>query len=183
MMDWIGHHGDIAQWGLNTDLSGPVFFEGWGSDDREGIYDTPKQYRIECEYANGIKMTVANSGKDIRMGTKWIGENGQWVWVDRGRFDASTRLLRENKLEAGEISLPSPGHHRQFIDCVKSRATTYTPAEVAHRSASIGHLCRVAMETHRKIEWDPVSEQIKGDAAANRLLQRPLREPWTIDGV
>ena len=183
LMDWIGHHGDIAQWGLDTDLSGPVFFEGTASDDREGIYDTPKSYRIECEYANGVKMTVANAGNDISMGTKWIGENGQWVWVNRGRFNASTRLLRENKLEAGEIRLASPGHHREFIDCVKSRATTLTPAEVAHRSASIGHLCRVAIETHRKIAWDPVAERIKGDDAANRLLQRPLREPWTIDGV
>ena len=59
-MDWIGHHGDIAQWGLGTDLSGPVTFEGSAPDDREGIYDTPKSYKIECEYANGVKMTVAN---------------------------------------------------------------------------------------------------------------------------
>ena len=51
LMDWVGHHGDIAQWGLGTDLSGPVSFEGSAPDDREGIYDTPKSYKIECEYA------------------------------------------------------------------------------------------------------------------------------------
>lgn len=181
LMDWIGHHGDIAQWGLGTDLSGPVLYKGSAPDDREGIYDTPKSYRIECEYANGVKMTVANAGNGgIRSGTKWIGESGEWVWVDRGRFDASSRSLRECRLEAGEIRLSSPGHQREFIDCVKTRAVTLTPAEVAHRSASIGHLCRVAIATGRKISWNPSTERIIGDDAADRLLQRPLREPWKL---
>ena len=180
IMDWIGHHGDIAQWGLGTDLSGPVSFEGSAPNDREGIYDTPKSYKIECEYANGIKMTVANDGNGVRMGTKWIGENGEWVWVNRGQFDASSRALREGRIEAGEIRLRSPGHHRQFIDCVKNRAVTLTPAEIAHRSASLGHLCRVAIATGRKIAWDPVAERIVGDAAADRLLERPLRAPWKL---
>ena len=180
IMDWIGHHGDIAQWGLGTDLSGPVSFEGSAPNDREGIYDTPKSYKIECEYANGIKMTVANDGNGVKMGTKWIGENGEWVWVNRGHFDASSRALREGRIEAGEIRLRSPGHQRQFIDCVKNRAVTLTPAEIAHRSASIGHLCRVAIATKRKITWDPVAERIVGDAAADRLLERPLREPWKL---
>ena len=180
LMDWIGHHGDIAQWGLGTDLSGPVKFEGSAPDDREGIYDTPKSYKIECEYANGVKMTVANDGNGVKMGTKWIGENGEWVWVNRGHFDASTRALRESRIEAGEIRLKSPGHQREFIDCVKSRAATLTPAEIAHRSASIGHLCRAAIATGRKIVWDPATERIVGDAAADRLLERPLRAPWKL---
>ena len=180
LMDWVGHHGDIAQWGLGTDLSGPVTFEGSAPDDREGIYDTPKSYKIECEYANGVKMTVANDGNGVKMGTKWIGENGEWVWVNRGQFDASSRALRGSRIEAGEIRLKSPGHQREFIDCVKSRAATLTPAEIAHRSASIGHLCRAAIATGRKIAWDPVAERIVGDAAADRLLERPLREPWKL---
>ena len=180
LMDWIGHHGDIAQWGLGTDLSGPVKFEGSAPDDREGIYDTPKSYKIECEYANGVKMTVANDGNGVKMGTKWIGENGEWVWVNRGHFDASTRALRESRIEAGEIRLKSPGHQREFIDCVKSRAATLTPAEIAHRSASIGHLCRAAIAAGRKLAWDPVAERIVGDAAADRLLERPLRAPWKL---
>ena len=180
LMDWIGHHGDIAQWGLGTDLSGPVSFEGSAPDDREGIYDTPKSYKIECEYANGVKMTVANDGNGVKMGTKWIGENGEWVWVNRGQFDASSRALRGSRIEAGEIRLKSPGHQREFIDCVKSRAATLTPAEIAHRSASIGHLCRAAIAMGRKIAWDPAKERIVGDAAADRLLERPLRAPWKL---
>ncbi|MBO4287248.1 MAG: Gfo/Idh/MocA family oxidoreductase [Kiritimatiellae bacterium] len=180
LMDWIGHHGDIAQWGLGTDLTGPVSFEGYGEEYRKGIFDTPQRYRVECEYANGVKMTVAGGVNEIRGGTKWIGENGEWVWVNRGQFEASSRVVRESRIEAGEIRLKSPGHHRQFIDCVKNRDITLTPAEIAHRSASIGHLCRVAIDTHRKIKWDPATERIIGDAAAEPLLQRPIRAPWKL---
>ena len=48
MMDWIGHHADIAQWGLGRDLTGPVSFEGYAPVETEGIYDSPKTYRYTC---------------------------------------------------------------------------------------------------------------------------------------
>lgn len=179
LMDWIGHHGDIAQWGLGTDRTGPVLFEGTAPYDREGIYDTPKSYRIECEYANGVKLTVADNHQ-VRDGATWYGENGEWVWVTRGRWDASTPALKNARIEAGEIRFKSPGHQRQFIDCVKSRKTTLTPAEVAHRSASIGHLCQIALKTRRKIRWNPDTETIVDDAEASRLLGRAPRGPWAL---
>ena len=179
LMDWIGHHGDIAQWGLGCDRSGPVSFEGSCPDDREGIYDSPKSYRIECEYANGIKMLVAD-GTYVRGGTKWIGENGDWVWVDRGRLEASKPEIKNARLEAGELRLKSPGHVRNFLDGIKNRTQAIAPAEVAHRSASIGHLCQIALKTHRKIRWNPDTETIIGDAEATKLLGRTPRGPWAL---
>ena len=179
MMDWIGHHADIAQWGLDRDTSGPVTFEGYAPFEVDGICDSPKTYRFSCRYADGVEMTVADS-RQVKSGTTWYGENGEWVWVDRGRFDASTPEIRDSRIEPGELRLHSPGHHRNFIDCVKSRATTLTPAEVAHRSASIGHLGQIAMLTGRKIKWDPVREQILGDVSAEALLGRTPRGPWSL---
>jgi len=179
LLDWIGHHGDIAQWGLGTDLSGPVSFAGSAPDDREGIYDTPKTYRIECGYADGVKMVVADDTQ-VRRGTKWIGEKGDWVWVDRRHFDASSPALRGSRIEAGELRLKSPGHGRNFIDCVKNRAVTLAPAEVAHRSASIGHLCYASIKAGHPLTWDPATERIVNDPAAERFLTRPLRKPWHV---
>ena len=179
MMDWIGHHADIAQWGLNRDTSGPVSIEGYAPFESDGIYDSPKTYRYTCRYDDGIELTVADSSQ-ISMGAKWHGESGEWVYVNRGRFDASTPKIRDSKIEAGELRLGSPGHHRNFIDCVKTRATTLTPAEVAHRSARIGHLGQIAMLTGRKIAWDPSKEQILNDPAAAALLGRTPRGPWAL---
>ena len=179
LMDWVGHHGDIAQWGLGTDLTGPVSFKGEGFYDNDPYFDTPVRYRVDCEYANGVKMVVGDP-TNVRGGTTWYGENGEWVWVNRGRWDASTPALKNARIEAGELRFRSPGHQREFIDSVKSRKTTLTPAEVAHRSASVGHLCQIAIKTRRKIRWNPETETIVDDAEASRLLGRAPRGPWAM---
>ncbi len=179
MMDWIGHHGDIAQWGIDRDLSGPTEFEGYAPFEPEGIYDSPKSYRCRCRYADGVEMIVADN-QQVRSGAKWYGANGDWIWVDRGRYEASSQTIFNSRIEANELRLRSPGHQREFIDCVKARDTTLTPVEVAHRSASIGHLCQIAFLTGRKIKWNPEKEEIIGDAAAASLLGRAPRSPWTL---
>ena len=59
LMDWIGHHGDIAQWGLGTEHTGPVEVSPIYADfPKTGIWDAATRYRIECTYANGVKMIV-----------------------------------------------------------------------------------------------------------------------------
>jgi hypothetical protein len=74
----------------------------------------------------------------------------------------------------------SPGHMRNFIDCVKSRKPTITPVETAHHSAIPGHLGLISMLVGRKIRWDPVKERILDDPEASKLLTRPYRPPWKL---
>lgn len=179
LMDWIGHHGDIAQWGLGTETTGPVEFNPIYADfPQTGIWDAATRYRIECTYASGVKLIVQNAEGPLRMGAKWIGADG-WVWVDRGGFDTEPKSLMRNESGANEVRLyRSTNHIGNFIDCVVSRRPTITPAEVAHRSASIGHLCVIAISLGRRIRWNPDSEQILDDPAASALLGRAQREPW-----
>ncbi len=74
----------------------------------------------------------------------------------------------------------SDNHHRNFIDCVKSRQPTITPVETAHHSAIPGHLGLISMLVGRKIKWDARKEVIVGDAEASKLLTRPYRSPWKM---
>ncbi|MEP6756859.1 MAG: Gfo/Idh/MocA family oxidoreductase [Chthonomonadales bacterium] len=182
MMDWIGHHLDIAHWGMDTDNTGPIEIEGQGNYPDTGIWDAATTYHFICKYRNGVELHVANGGNaGIRGGTKWIGENGNWVWVDRGGFDANPKSLLAEKIGPDEHQLfRSPGHHRNFLDCVKSRQTTLAPAETAHRSASVGHLGQIAMQLGRKLHWNPDNETFAGDPAATRMLSTPMRSPWHV---
>jgi predicted dehydrogenase len=182
MMDWIGHHGDIAQWGNGTEYTGPVEVEPVNAQwPKEGLWNAPMSYKFICTFADGVKMTIANDRQVSRgMGAKWIGDKG-WVWVDRGGFDAEPRTLLKDTIRPDEINLyRSPGHHRNFLDCVKSRRLTITPAEVAHRSASLGHLGLISLQVGRKIKWNPETEEIAGDPTAASMLGRAKREPWNI---
>ena len=74
----------------------------------------------------------------------------------------------------------SPGHHRDFLNCVKSRKTTITPCEVAHRSATPGHLGQIAMLLGRKIRFNPDTEEILDDPTAASLLGKAMRSPWHL---
>ena len=96
LLDWIGHHGDIAHWGLGFDLTGPSEVEGHGEfPPANAVWNTATKYNVECKYRKevtgypvDVTMTIAGGSPAISMGTKWIGTDG-WVWVDRGGFDAS----------------------------------------------------------------------------------------------
>jgi predicted dehydrogenase len=180
LMDWVGHHVDIAHWGLGFDYAGPYEIEGHGEYPRDGLWNTAIRYRLTAKYPKDITVIIAGGHSEIRSGTKWIGEDG-WVWVDRGAIDAQPRELLKERIGPDEIRLfRSPGHWRNFLDCVKSRRTTLTPCEVAHRSATPGHLGQIAMLLGRKIRFNPETEEIVGDATATRMLGRPMRSPWHL---
>ncbi len=186
LMDWVGHHVDIAHWGLGLDYTGPVEIDGVGEYPKTGLWNSANRYRINTRYANGIKMTIAGGHDDIRSGTKWIGEDG-WIWVNRGGIDSHPISLLRERFNPGEIHLlrvgnpiDHEGHTRNFLDCVKSRSTTLAPSEVAHRSATPGHLGQIAMLLGRKIRFNPETEEIIRDPTASRMLGNFMRSPWHV---
>jgi predicted dehydrogenase len=186
LLDWVGHHCDIAHWGCDFDNSGPLELEGKGDfPPVDAVWNTCTKYRIELKYPRDIAMTIAGGYPDIRSGTKWIGTEG-WVWVDRGHFEASNEEWRDYRRlpeELRKVKLPiSDNHHRNFLDSVKSRKPTITPVETAHHSVIPGHLGLISMLVGRKLKWDAQTEQIIGDADASKLLSRPYRAPWQIAG-
>src|SRR6266496_6515834 len=146
LLDWIGHHGDIAHWGLDFDNTGPLTVAGKGEfPPEDAVWNTCAKYRITLEYPKNITMTIAGGHADIHSGTKWIGTDG-WVWVDREKFDASNVDWFSESSEKRKIQLyHSDDHHRNFLDCVKSRKLTITPVETAHHSAIPGHLSLISM--------------------------------------
>ena len=183
LLDWIGHHGDIAHWGLDCDQTGgPLEVEAVGEfPPKNAIWNTSGKYRITSKYPNDVTMIIAGGHGDIRSGTKWIGTDG-WVWVDRGGYDASdVDWFRQIPEDKHKVKLyRSDNHQANFIECVKSRKPTITPVETAHHSAIPGHLGLIALLVGRKIKWDSANEVIVDDPEASKLLSRPYRGPWNL---
>jgi len=181
LLDWIGHHCDIAHWGMDADNSGPLEVEGKGEfPPKDAVWNTCTKYYITCKYPKDITMIIAGGYREIRGGTKWIGTDG-WVWVDRGGFDATNLDWFANLPDSATVRLyKSDNHQANFIECVKSRKPTITPVETAHHSAIPGHLGLIAMLVERKIKWDSKKEKILGDSDATKLMTRPYRSPWKL---
>ncbi len=200
LMDWIGHHGDIAHWGLGFDLTGPSEIEGQGDfPPANAIWNTSTKYRVETKYdrrvtgyAEDVTMIIAGGHSDIESGTKWIGTEG-WVHVDRADdnkktmpsgFDASNASWKQYKNLPDELAkvklYVSNNHQRNFLDCVKSRKPTITPVQTAHHSTIPGHLGLISMLVGRKLRWDVKHQKIIDDPAATELLSRAYRAPWRL---
>jgi predicted dehydrogenase len=163
--DMGAHHFDIAQWALDMDNSGPVKIEPPEGKATSGLKFT---------YANGIEMFHGGPTDCLFEGT-----DGK-VFVSRGEIHTEPAAIRDQPLGDKAFHVyPSNNHHRNWIECVRSRKQTICPAEVGHRSATICHLGNIGYRLRKPLTWDAVKERFAEDDA-NALLYREPRKMWKI---
>ncbi len=187
--NWGVHHLDIAQWGNNTELSGPVEIQGTADFPKGMLTDCCVSWQVENRYANGvtlIHMDDATSKKHPLQkgghghGVMFIGSEG-WVHVDRQKVDASPASLLKTKTGANEINLfKSDNHGVNFIEAAKGRTKPAAPIDISVRTDTLCNLQLIAATLGRKLRWDPEKEQFLNDNEANALLDRPMRAPWKV---
>jgi predicted dehydrogenase len=74
---------------------------------------------------------------------------------------------------------PAVRHHMQdFLEAIDSRGRPVADIEEGHISTASCILANVAMKLGRTITWDAKAQRVVHDEEANRLLQRPYRNPW-----
>ena len=187
---WGAHPLDIAQWGNDTDDTGPVEYEGTGVFPTEGLYDTAISWDVHCRYAKGVEMRFMSPdvAKPIStrhklqagLGTMFVGDKG-WIDVDRSRIYADPPSLLDGVIGPDELHLYESNHHwHNFISAIKTRTETVCTIGSAVRSDTISHLTEIAIRTGRRINWDPKAERIIGDEHASRMLTRAMRSPWRL---
>jgi predicted dehydrogenase len=157
LLDWVGHHVDIALWTLGLDGTGPVKVEGTGELGKDDFFDSYVNYAYQGTFADGRLLEVRSDFG----GTRFTGEKG-WIHVDRGKLEASDREMLRNL--PADFNTKPPSHYQNFIDCVRSRELTVAPAEAAHRAASFGQLAIVAIDSKQPLNWDPKTEKVLDNA-------------------
>jgi predicted dehydrogenase len=177
MTDWGAHHFDIAQWGLGMDQSGPV--EIIPPED-------PKAQRgVRYVYAGGVEVIHAeeyDKGKKVN-GVAFIGSEGK-VFVNRGYLASEPADLIKQALTQKDVHLfKSPGHQRDWLDCIRSRKRPLCDVEVGARSVTVCHLGNLAYWNHRKLHWDPIAWRFVNDAEADKWLDRERREAYQLPKV
>jgi hypothetical protein len=69
---------------------------------------------------------------------------------------------------------------RNFIECVKDRGEPVSDVFSHHRALTTCHLANIAIRLGRRLNWNPETEQIVGDDAANAWLSRDQRKGFEI---
>lgn len=170
---------DLAQFVNDSDDSGPVEVSARGVPIGSGLYNTFIEYEFECLYSNGVRILGTSGGE---RGLKLVGTEG-WIFIaiHGGRLEAEPADILKDTIAPHEFHAGrSPGHHRDFLDCVRSRRKPVAHEEIGHRTASLCHLVNIAMRVGRPLKWDPVRETILNDPEADRLMRRPMRSPWRM---
>jgi predicted dehydrogenase len=101
--------------------------------------------------------------------------------VDRARergWRTGARPLIEARSGTGDAD--TSAHARNFLDCVRSRATCHCDIETGHRSTSATLLGNVAHATKAYLEWDRTAERFTNNEDANRRLTYRYRSPYTL---
>ena len=187
------HTNDVAQWGLGMDGTTPVEFEDNGSEfpPKGSLFTAATKTAFRARYANGIELICETRQPST---TKFEGTEGRLEVSLGGSMKTFPENLKDSVIGPNEIHLPRSNpareenvrkhidadHVRNFLDAVKSRQDPIEPVEVGHSTASLCILGNIAQILKRKFTWDPVAERSPDDEEVNRMLSRPMREPWVL---
>jgi len=156
MTDWGAHRFGAATFAVGVHKTGPVeIIPPDGNDVKMLTY----------VYADGMKMYHGGTKNITYKGTEGeLPGNGHEVTgpVDIEGYSGTGGIIGD------------------FLDCVRTRKKPFRDIEIAHRATTVCHLGNIAYWLKRPLKWDPVKEEIVGDPEANRWVDRPKRDPWTL---
>jgi predicted dehydrogenase len=176
MTDMGAHYNDIAQMVRPSYLDAPVTFQVKKARFHEhGIFDTAWGYEVIATYEDGLEIRMLEGDKGMR----WVGTEGWVDLADEGQITSHPASLLEDVKVNTHWSVVA-GHHRNWLDCVKTRSRPVADAEVAHRSTTLSHAANIAMRLGRDLRWDRHAERFVNDDAANNMIARAIRAPWTL---
>ena len=81
----------------------------------------------------------------------------------------------------GTGSYADTAHARNFLDCVKSRATPSCDIEFGHRATSTCLIANIAHRTRSFLEWDSARERFANSERANAMLDYRYRKPYDAE--
>jgi predicted dehydrogenase len=173
---WGTHAYDQIQCALGTDDTGPV--EVWPED-------SGPMCKVTMRFANGtlVKLHGAKRKGFDDLGAIFEGEKGK-IEILRGSCKADPPDLLKGA--PGNSPLCKPGestdHLKNFFECLRSRKLPNADVEIGHRATTFCHLVNLCRELGRKFKWDPVTEKVVGDDAANksRFITRERRKGYEL---
>jgi predicted dehydrogenase len=189
------HIMDLVHWAMSVQAPLTAMSAGhrYATDDN---CETPDTQDVIYEYPgqdgkpafNVVWSHLAANGHGFEgkgLGVAFYGNNGTLV-ADYGGFEIHAEKGRmDGYTEPPHTIPPSKGHHREFLDAIKTRERCSCDWEYGHRLTSAVLLGNIALKAGKKVRWDAEREQcvdLRGqpDNEANVFLSREYRAPWRL---
>lgn len=74
---------------------------------------------------------------------------------------------------------PTP-QNVDFLESIRTRQKFALNEVNGHRSCTIVNMGAIALRLNRTLHFDPVKQEFINDPEANRLVNEPMRSPWSI---
>jgi len=187
---WGAHPLDMAIWGMDHDMRGPIKFKGTGIfPTPDALFDTCATWDVNIEFASGVPMHFMSHNhaapivekylaKSPGDGTTFFGSEG-WVCVSRGQASASNpEWLRIREPKGDRRVLYRPNYYAAFVESVRERSPSVAPIEDAVRSDALSHLSLLAIQSGEEVVWDPAAYRISSPEALNAKMSCEIRAPW-----
>lgn len=163
------HYMDPVQYFLGKDNESPVSVD----------VDAPQQHpdavgtwrRITFTYADGCQIILDGEAKDEK--AAYIeGPNGKLYRGFKSDIPDLERKLAQYPEPAPQIT--------DFLESVRAREKFALNEINGHRSCTLVNMGLAALRLNRSLKYDSQKEQFIDDDAANRLIDQPMRGPWSI---
>jgi predicted dehydrogenase len=163
------HYLDPVQYLLEKDDTSPVTIEAEAPQQHPDACGTWR--RVRLVYADGCEIVLDGENRDVQ--APFIeGPEGK---LYRG-FRSDVPGLREKV-----ASLPDPEPTAtDFPQAVRARRRFALNEENGHRSCTLVNLAKIGVRLNRPLKFDPDRQVFLDDDEANRLIDEPMRAPWTM---
>ncbi len=180
---------DLPIWALDlgfpllTTATGGRFIlkdDGDAYDNHEVLWQYPKRTMTwMSSLTNSYGFDLHGEPKpQRRLGIYFHGANGT-LYANYSMFKTVPEGDKMKDLPEPPQSIPpSPGHEREWLDCIKSRTLPSCNPNYHVKVDVPIQLSLLSLKLGRSIRFDPVKEEIVGDREARRRAIPRYRSPW-----
>lgn len=162
------HYLDPVQYFLGKDHTSPVKVE----------VDSPQQHpdavgtwrKITYTYEDGCQIILDGEGT----------EQAPYIAGPEGNLYIGFKSdIPDMERKLAQFPDPAP-QVVDFVEAVKTRSKFALNEQNGHRSGTIVNMGLTALRLGRTLHFDPIKQEFINDEGANRLIDQPMRAPYTI---
>ncbi len=90
------------------------------------------------------------------------------------------RMKAEDAEAVPKVIPDSPGHHREWLDCLRSRKQPSCNVGYHYKIDIAINLAMLSLKLGRSVRFDPRTETVPNDPEAAKLVTPQYREPWKL---